>query len=93
MTHSKDICETLGSIMSYHWWITFIFKFTKKYLFGKSLTIWSQPAPTLCYLISHDLIIIIVHNKQTKAISDDFHKNFAPKQMRKNFAENPVFTF
>ena len=58
MTYSKDIYETLGSIMGYNWCINFTFKFTKKYLFGKSLAIWTQPAPTLFHLISHDLIYI-----------------------------------
>ena len=29
----------------------------------------------------------------SKAILDNFHKDFALGQMRKNFVENPVFTF
>ena len=29
----------------------------------------------------------------SKAILDNFHKNFALGQMRKKFVENPVFTF
>ena len=37
MTHSKDICEILGSIMGYNWYINFTFKFTKKFLFGKNV--------------------------------------------------------
>ena len=37
--------------------------------------------------------MIIVHHKWTKAISDSFHKTFALEQMRKNFVENPDFTF
>ena len=34
-----------------------------------------------------------VHDKYTKAISDNFHKGFVQRQMRKNFVESPVFTF
>ena len=58
MIHSKDYCETLGSIMGYNWCINFTFKFTKKYFFGMSFAIWTQTATTLFYFISHDLIYI-----------------------------------
>ena len=88
---SKDICQILGIIMGCNWYINFTFKFTKKFFFGKNLAILTQPGPRQSYLISHDLIyiyfkkriIIIVHNKQTKAISGKFYQTFALGKMRK----------
>ena len=41
MTHSKDICETLGSTMC--WYVNFTFKLTKKLFLGR---IW-QFGPNL----------------------------------------------
>ena len=51
MTHSKDICEILGSMMGCNLYINFTFKVTKKFLFGKNLAIWTQPGPRLSYMI------------------------------------------
>ena len=56
MTHSKESCEILGSIMGCNWYINFTFKFTKKFLFGKNLAIWTLPGPRLPCLISRDLM-------------------------------------
>ena len=45
-----DISEMLSSMIGYYWQIDFTFKFTKKFLFAKNLTIWGQLGPRLCKL-------------------------------------------
>ena len=53
MTHSKDICEILDSIMGYNWYVNFTFEFTKKFLFGKHLApSLDQDCCTLYLMIS-----------------------------------------
>ena len=80
-----DISEMLRSIMGYYQQINFTCKFTKKFLFGKNLAIWGQLGPRLCNLIFLESFIMIVRNKQAKAIQDNLHKNFALGKMSKKF--------
>ena len=82
-----------SSMIGYYWQINFTFKFTKKFLFEKNLTIWGQLGPRLYNLIFLKNFIMIVHNKLMKAREDNLHKNFTLGKMSRNFVENPVFTF
>ena len=79
----------------------FYIKFTNKFLFGKNLAIWTQPGPRLAYLISHDLIYIFLKTElsslckisRQKQYLTIFIKILRKGQMRKDFIENPAFTF